>query len=146
MRYLVDSDVLLRLLQRADPLHLPVRAALRVLRSRGHRLCVTSQLLGEFWNVCTRPVTARGGFGLSTAETDRRVRLIERHLAVLPDGPRVHMEWRRLLVAHAVIGVQVHDARIVAAMNTHGIRDIVTFNLGDFRRYPGITAHDPQSI
>ena len=55
------SNVLLRLLQRGDPLHTLVRAALRTLRFRGHRLCYTSQILGEFWNVSTRPASARGG-------------------------------------------------------------------------------------
>jgi predicted nucleic acid-binding protein len=121
MLYLVDSNVLLRLLQRGDPLHALVRAALRTLRSRGDGLCYTSQILGEFWNVCTRPASARGGFGLPVPEADRRARLIERHYALLPDSLAVHTEWRGLLVAHSVSGVQVHDARLVAAMNVHGV-------------------------
>lgn len=146
MLYLVDTNVLLRLLQRADPLHLVIRTALRTLRGRGDRLCYTSQILGEFWNVCTRPATARGGFGLSVAETDRRARLIERHYTLLPDERTVHDEWRRLVVAHAVSGVQVHDARLVAAMNVHGVANVVTANVSDFARYPAIIAHHPASI
>jgi predicted nucleic acid-binding protein len=146
MLYLLDSNVLLRLLHRLDPLHPIVRQALRTLWARGDRFCYTSQTLGEFWSVCTRPTTARGGFGLTLVETDRRARLIERFYRFLPDSAAVHAEWRRLLVAHAVSGVQVHDARIVAAMNVHGVSHLLTFNVDDFARFPGITAHRPQHI
>jgi predicted nucleic acid-binding protein len=34
-----------------------------------------------------------------------------------------------------VLGTKVHDARLVAAMNVHGIERILTFNTGDFARY-----------
>lgn len=146
MLYLADANILLRLPQRADPLHAVVRAALRTLRLRGDRPCYTSQILGEFWNVCTRPASARGGFGLQVREADRRARLIERNFLLLPDNPTVHAEWRRLLVAHAVQGVRVHDARIVAAMKVHGVAHLLTFNGADFTRYPGISVHHPSSL
>lgn len=98
--YLIDTNVLLRSLQPDDPLYDQVRSALLSLRRRGHRLCYTSQNLAEFWNVCTRPATARGGFGLTVAETERRVRLIERRFLLLADSETVHRVWRRLLVRH----------------------------------------------
>jgi predicted nucleic acid-binding protein len=145
MLYLLDSNVLLRLFHRSDPAHLVVRQALSKLRARGDRFCCTSQTLGEFWNVCTRPGAARGGFGLSVAETDRRLRLIERFYQLLPDTPAVHAEWRRLLVAHSVMGVQVHDTRLVASMNVYGVTHLLTFNGADFARFPGITAVHPQN-
>ena len=40
------------------------------------------------------------------------MRLIERFYRFLPDSAAVHAEWRRLLVAHNVAGVQVHDANL----------------------------------
>jgi predicted nucleic acid-binding protein len=139
MRYLVDSNVLLRLLQRNDPHHSTIRHAVRTLLSRGDELCCAPQNIVELWNVSTRPATARGGFGLTTAETDRRVRLIERLFTVLVETPAVYPEWRRLVVTHSVIGVQVHDARIVAMMNVHGVTHLLTLNGADFARYAGIT-------
>ena len=57
-----------------------------------------------------------------------------------------HHPWRRLVVSHAVSGLETHDARIVAAMLTHGIAQILTFNGEDFRRYKEITVLRPQSI
>lgn len=146
MLWLLDSNILIRLPHRPDPLHLTIRQALGRLWARGDRYCYTSQILGEFWSVCTRPTTARGGFGLALTETDRRVRLIERFYGFLPDHAAVHVEWRRLLMAHGVAGVQVHDARIVAAMHVHGITHLLTLNVPDFARYPRITAVHPRDV
>ena len=146
MRYLVDSNVLLRLLQRNDPHHSIIRQAIRTLAARGVGLCCAPQNIVELWNVSTRPATARGGFGLTTAETDRRVRLIERVFTVLDETPAVYPEWRRLVVNHSVAGVQVHDARIVAVMNVHGITHLLTLNGADFTRYSGIVSVSPDEI
>jgi len=111
-----DTGILLRLLNRADPQHAAIRASARILHQRGDVLVTSSQNIAEFWNVCTRPLTARGGLGLSLEETQRRLRLIERVMQVLPDTAASYLIWKQLVVTHAVMGVQVHDARLVALM------------------------------
>jgi predicted nucleic acid-binding protein len=60
----------------------------------------------------------------------------------------VYTEWRRLVVSFEVSGMQVHDARIVAAMIVHGVTHILTFNTADFVRYStrGIVAVDPTTV
>lgn len=146
MRYLVDTNVLLRLLQRNDPHHSTIRQAVRAILARGDELCCAPQNIIELWNVSTRPVAARGGFGLTTAETDRRVRLIERLSTILEEAPSVYPEWRRLVVDYSVSGVQVHDARIVALMNVHVVTHVLTLNASDFSRYAGIVAVSPDEI
>lgn len=146
MPWFGDSNVFLRLARRDDPQHATARAAVRARWAQRERLCITSQVVGEFWSVCTRPVEARGGFGLPLEETDRLARLLERNCTLLPDSPAVHAEWRRLLVAHQVRGPRVHDTRVVAAMLTHGITHLLTFNTGDFVRYPNITIVHPDQV
>src|SRR3712207_6405724 len=101
MRHLVDTNILLRLQQRHDPQYAAVRRAVRDLRAGGSELCYTPQNVTEFWNVGTRPTAARGGLGLTIAETDRRVKLIERIFTLLPDTPAIYPEWRSLVVAHS---------------------------------------------
>ena len=145
MPYLADTNVLLRLLQRSDSGHATVCSALRTLRERGEQICFAPQNLVEFWRVCTRPISANG-FGLTVVDTDRRARVIERLFTLLPDGRAVHEEWRRLVVAQAVSGVQVHDARLVALMRVHALVNLITFDVGDFDRYPGILAVRPQDV
>jgi hypothetical protein len=67
MLVLADTGILLRLLDRTDPMHTDVRGAVRVLHQRGDA-CVTSpQNAAEFWNVCTPAGRGawRAGFGYS---------------------------------------------------------------------------------
>lgn len=146
MLILVDSGVLLRLTERADPQHFVIRQAIRTLTGRGDELVTAFQNVAELWNVCTRPATSRGGLGLDIGETNRRVRVLERILTILADHPNAYRLWRQLVVTHAVHGRQVHDGRLVALMNAHGIMHILTLNGSDFTRYPGITSIDPTGI
>jgi hypothetical protein len=50
------------------------------------------------------------------------------------------------VVPDSVQGVQVHDARLVAYMQAHGVAHILTLNGADFARYPGITAIAPTDL
>jgi predicted nucleic acid-binding protein len=146
MPVLIDTGVLLRLLDRNDPHHPAIRQALRLLRGKGEAPVIAAQNAAEFWNVCTRPASARGGFGLSVAEADHRLRVIERLFPVLPESPAAYHLWRQLVVAHGVMGVQVHDARLAATMRAHNITQILTLNAPDFARYPGLAALTPQDV
>lgn len=147
MIYLIDTNVLLRFLHRTDPQHLIVRAAIRMLQANGHQLQATPQNFIEFWNVSTRPIN-RNGFGLTPMEANSLLQIAERLFPVLPDSHRIYPEWRKLVLDFAVSGVQVHDARLVAAMLVNGIRHVLTFNTSDFLRFAkrGIKAIDPNSI
>ena len=66
----LDTNVLLQVVNKNDPLRPVSLAAIRTLRARKEPLYYTPQVLAEFWNVCTRPASARGGFGLSSVETE----------------------------------------------------------------------------
>jgi len=145
--YLADTNILLRFADRTHPVHPTVRAAVRKLRANGHSMCATPQNFVEFWSVATRS-TERNGFGLPPTHADRLLRLVERLFPLLPDSSMVYTEWRGLVVSFGVSGVQVHDARIVAAMIVHGVTHILTFNTTDFVRYGtrGIVAVDPTTV
>lgn len=101
--------------------------------------------MAEFWNVCTRPAD-RNGFGFTIAETDERAALIEAKFSFAADSHATHREWRRIVVAAKVSGIQVHDARLVAAMHVHGIGNLLTANVKDFRRFSGIAAISPDDV
>ena len=146
MVVLLDTGILLRLVDRNDPLHVAVRSAVCAVKVRGDVLAMATQNVAEFWNVCTRPTSARGGQGLSIAETDHRLRVLERIVSILPDSPAVYAIWRNLVVSLGVIGVQVHDTRLVALMQAHAVTHILTLNGADFSRFGGITALDPQTL
>lgn len=82
----------------------------------------------------------------SPLETERKARPIERHCLLLTESLTTHQEWRRLVIAHSVQGVLIHDARTVSVMNIHGITHILTFDKDDFKRFPNITALSPADV
>jgi predicted nucleic acid-binding protein len=100
----------------------------------GQALAVTPQVVAEFWNVATRPID-NNGLGLSHQDAHNEVSKLEEFCTVLVESIDVYTEWKRLVRVLGVSGVKVHDARLVAAMNVHGVGRILTFNAQDFSRY-----------
>jgi predicted nucleic acid-binding protein len=93
----------------------------------------------------TRPLV-RNGFGLSFEDAEREVRAIETGMILLPDSEAVYREWRRIVVQYRVMGVQVHDARLAAAMYVHRVGHILTLNVSDFTRFSGLVAVHPDTL
>jgi predicted nucleic acid-binding protein len=142
---LVDTNILLRMSRRSDPEHKIVHAALAHLGGQGTTLYYTPQNIAELWNAMTRPVV-RNGLGLSVKEADIVVQVIESGMRLLPDSDAVYREWRRIVVQYGVSGVQVHDARLAAAMYVHHVDYILTLNITDFGRFKGLTALHPNDV
>jgi len=139
---LVDTNLLLRL---AQPNHGQYRVAtdgVARVRVAGEALYVTPQNIAEFWAVATRPVGAANGLGLSPAAVAAEIGTIERLFQLAAEDAAIYPTWKGLVVTHRVLGLQVYDARLVAAMLVHGIDRILTFNVADFSRY-GIAVLHP---
>jgi predicted nucleic acid-binding protein len=142
---LIDSNVLIFSIQQGHPWHEDSMNAIEAILASDETACVFLQNIAEFWNVCTRPAN-KNGLGLTAEETERRLNGLDSILTVLHDTSAVYSEWRKLIVQHEVKGLQVHDARIVAAMQVHGVTRILTYNPQDFKRYTRITAVDPREV
>jgi predicted nucleic acid-binding protein len=143
MDCLLDTNILLRALDRHHQQYRTVRRAIIVLRRQGHGLFLTSQNLIEFWAVATRPVDSNG-LGMSIRWTLAQVLMMKRLFQLLPETAGILGEWERLVTDQQVSGKKVHDARLVAVMTLYRITHILTFNMRDFTRYPGITAIHPR--
>jgi len=143
MAVLLDTNILLRLLQPQHPHAALAERAIEALRRRDPVVNITAQNLVEFWAVITRPIH-ENGLGFTTAQALSEIRAVEHFFALLPEVP-LQKEWERLITAHNVSGKNVHDARLVAAMMVHGIDAILTFNVQDFARYP-ISVLDPRDV
>jgi predicted nucleic acid-binding protein len=145
MIVLVDTNVLLRLIQQSHAMYPDARRAAATLLRQNHQLSIIAQNLIEFWGVATRPM-ANNGLALSIAETASHVKTFERTFNLLADRENVFSEWQRLVELHEVRGRQVHDARLVAAMIVHGISHLLSFNDADFKRYTEITVVNPLHV
>jgi len=145
MLFLVDTDLLLRSVDPSHPMNADAANAINTMRQRGDRLHIVPQNLIEFWNVYTRPLE-RNGMGRTAAEAEAQVNRLKALFPLLLDIPAIYQEWERLVIAHAAIGVNVHDARLLAAMLAHNLTHILTFNTSDFTRYSEITAVHPKAV
>jgi len=142
---LLDTNILLRHASAADPLYAIADAAISVLKGRRQKLTIVPQNLYEFWSAATRPANVNG-LGFSVAECITAVGRIKKLFHLKPDQPTLFAEWESLVMTYQCQGKTAHDARLVAAMRTHGLSSILTFNFVDFQRYPGLTIIDPAAL
>lgn len=120
-------------------------AALVKPRKNGASFYVTMQNISEFWNVCTRPIE-NNGLGLSVEAAARQLKRFERLFVRLTENEQVYLDWRDLVTQQGVIGIKVHDAKLVALMMVHRVDGILTFNTKDFKRYSEIKAINPTEV
>jgi predicted nucleic acid-binding protein len=145
MSTLLDTNLLTRIAQPPHPMHQVAVDAVSALRLQGEPLCLVPQNFYEFWVVCTRPA-AQNGLGLTPAQVQAEITRLKSLFTVLDDTPALFPAWEQLVVTHQVSGKNAHDARLVAAMNVHGVARLLTFNKPDFQRYPGITVVTPHDV
>ena len=145
MSYLVDTNVLLRSVEDQHPMNAAAVEAIRLLLEQGEQLYILPQNLIEFWAVATRPASANG-LDLNVAEAIAQLEELKTIFTFQPDTSAIFAAWESLVVKYEVKGKQAHDTRLVAAMITHQITHLLTFNLADFRRFPEITAIDPRDL
>jgi predicted nucleic acid-binding protein len=140
---LVDSNIILRLVQPAHAQYPVAATAIAALRRRKADVCITAQNLVEFWAVATRPL-AYNGLGMSPLVAAGELRNLRNLFRLLEGSPGVADAWVKLVSQYLVSGKQAHDAHLVAAMQVYGLRQLLTFNGDDFKRYPGITILHPE--
>ena len=144
MAVLLDTNILLRLLQPHHPHNSIAEQALKLLRLRNETLNITAQNIIEFWAVVTRPM-GENGLGFDADQAMREVDALKRLFVLLPETPLLQ-EWEMLVMTYRVSGKNTHDARLAAAMKVHRIGSILTFNVSDFSRFSGISAIHPAAV
>lgn len=142
---LVDTSVLLRTFQPHHPLYAVADGAIRLLPARGSELHIVPQNLVELWAVATRPF-GENGLGMDAPQATAELERVKGIFTFLPDTPAVYPAWEALVRQYQVLGKSSHDARLVAAMQVHGINDILTFDRTGFTRYAGVKIVNPADV
>ena len=139
---LVDTSLLVRALQPHHELCVLAKRAIDKFRLQNRSLYLVPQNLVELWVVATRPV-AQNGLGLSIPEAASELMRLKIMFPLLPDTPAVYQVWENLVIQYQVSGKPAHDARLVAAMQVHGLTALLTFDRTGFSRYAGIEVVHP---
>jgi predicted nucleic acid-binding protein len=145
MSFALDTNILARSIQEGHPMQEVADKAVKTLIGRGEDLFLFPQNLYEFWALSRRPVE-KNGLGMSAEEALSHLERFERIFSIKADTPAIYLEWRVIIVRDKVTAKLTHDARIVAAMHVHNIRNILTFNKDDFVQFSGIAVFSPSEV
>lgn len=144
-RYLLDTNVVLRLCNLSDVQHNLATDAVSCLLTQGDECFLTAQVLIELWVVATRPVEVNG-LGWAVEQTRNTIDQLLNRFPLLEESSQIFPNWLDLVTVNRVMGKRTHDIRIVAVMLTHGITHLLTFNPSDFVAPSGITVVRPQDL
>ena len=143
--YLLDTNILLRIVQPAAPAHSVAVEAVASILAVGDNVLITAQNLIEFWSVATRPIEVNG-LGWSAALVGSEIQQLQLQFPMLEDAPDIFTNWLQLVKQYDVQGKKVHDARLVAVMQTYQVNHLLTFNGVDFQRFTDITVIHPSDL
>src|SRR5258708_20673569 len=122
---LLDTNLLGRMTDSTDPQCAAARRAVHGLLASREGLIIVPQNLYEFWAVATRkpgpPPVGQNGLGMACERASQWLNFFQRRFKLLPDREELLACWHALVKTLGIKGLKSYDARIVAAMQTHGI-------------------------
>jgi len=143
-RIYLDTNVLAYVVNTKAPQH---RAALEVLRpSETEILCVSSQVLAEFYSYITNPAILAKP--LEPREAISRIKRICKmpHVCLLSTPLDLFERWMTLLEERPVTNGVIFDLLHIAIMLAHQVTIIYTFNVNDFSWCSQIEVIDPSQL
>lgn len=146
MKYLLDSNVLLRMSEQGHKQQAIAISAVHKLKQAAHTLVIVPQVIYEYWVVVTRPSGAANGLGMSSHIANQAIENWLNLYTLEHDPANIFDLWRQLVAQHQVLDKPAHDARLVAALMLHGCDGIVTFNAADFQRYAPLQVLTPEQV
>ena len=142
---LADTNLWLRAADENSAQHSVALNALARLPADGHELCITPQVIMEFWAVATRPETANG-LGWTAQSILASIKQMRSRCSWLADDSRIFHHWLSLVTAYEVQGKRTHDARIASVMETYSVPYLLTFNGADFAAFPKVNVIEPAKV
>jgi predicted nucleic acid-binding protein len=139
---LLDTNILIRLANRSDADYQATHAAISGCKKNGQQLGVVDQNLHEFWAAATRSV-AKNGMGMTPARANSFLTVYLRIFVRIADPANLFVEWRALVNALGITGIQAYDARLAAVVKTLSLRGLMTYNIKHFSSL-SVTIIDPR--
>lgn len=136
-RCMVDTNVLVYSTVAGNPWHEESRRWLISMHGNDTMLCVIPQILREYLVVLTRGQVFEVKFTVEQAV--EALDALLPWINVLDETEIVSKMLRELVRRYKISGKHIHDANVAAAMLSHGISRIVTYNREDFSVFPEIS-------
>ena len=142
-RIAVDANGLVYALYRDTPQHVASRAFLERARRGELTLCLTSQVLAEFFSIVTSVKRVSDPRTAEEATAAIEAMLAIPGVAMLPVPSDVTSRWLDMLGQHPVRGGAIFDLQLIATVAANGVERICTFNREDFGGFPGLQILTP---
>jgi toxin-antitoxin system PIN domain toxin len=140
---MLDTNVLVYAYYEDAPQYPAAFPLLGRAQEAGALLCVSPQVIAEFYAAITNPRRVSAPFTVDEALAEiEKLRALP-GLTLVPVPLDVVDRWVALLREQPVTGRHVFDAQLAAIMLGNGITKLYTFNRTDFERFPGIEILTP---
>ena len=129
----VDTNILIYSLVQEMPLHQLSRSTLEKLLTEKIPLWISTQVVQESLAVLTRP--NQFPQNISSADATEAIQDLLPNFQLAETTGAVTTRLLEIISIYDVKGKQIHDANIVATMQTYGLSNLLTANPNDFQRY-----------
>lgn len=130
----IDTNILLRATIADFPQHETISNVFFTAVASYHAVWISRQVIREFIAQATRPQNFTNK-PLTAEQIKPLLKQFRNTLSIANETDDTTEMLVRLLERHPVGGKQVHDANIVATMLVNGIKNLLTLNHEDFKRY-----------
>jgi toxin-antitoxin system PIN domain toxin len=138
----VDSNLLVYAHREDSPWHPAAYARIAELAEGAAAWAIPWPCIHEFLSIVTHPRIYAPPTPLEKAIDQVDAWLESPNLVLLSEPEGYWPQLRSVLQTGRVSGPQVHDARIVALCQQHGVSELWTIDR-DFSRFPGVIVRNP---
>lgn len=132
----LDTNILIYANVVTAPFHEKALTAIQSLSQSGRELWISRQILREYIAVITREQTFMKP--MASTIVMERIHYFQSHFNIAEDNASVTENLLNLLETVSVGGKQIHDANIVATMQSYDIAHLLTVNISDFARFASL--------
>lgn len=130
----IDTNILLRATIADFPHHETISKVFFTAVATYQTVWISRQVIREFIAQATRPQNFKDS-PLTTEQIKPLLKQFKSTLAIANETDDTTEMLVKLLEKHPVGGKQVHDANIVATMLVNDVKNLLTLNHEDFKRY-----------
>jgi hypothetical protein len=138
----VDSNLLVYAHREDSPWHNAAYARMVELAEGPAAWAIPWPCIHEFLSIVTHPRIYTPPTPLEKAIGQVEAWLESPNLVLLSESEDYWPQLRSILQTGRVSGPQVHDARVAALCQQHGVSELWTIDR-DFNRFPGLTVRNP---
>ncbi len=140
---LLDTDVLIYAADENSPFH-EAAVALREKALNGElSLCITPQVLTEFYAYVTNPDHFDTPLTQEEAALEVEKYICSKKILAIHPQANTVMILSEFLKHYKVVREEIYDLQIVATMLSNGVKRIYTYNADEFRKYESIEVLSP---